>query len=271
MKLVALCAVLLSAAAAVSAVEWVEPAFVESAATAKLRGVSHTVSPHRGMVTYISPARHVQTQGIVLTPPPAVSVVSAQLPRPVPQVLVQPVVVAGGLADAYDALHAVPRFAGYPYDGLYDGVYDGVPTQVERDLEYAHGRMYGSHVHHGAGAGAHVHAGVPLEHVHAHGHEHAHVHGHHHHLPALDAHVDVHATHAPHHHHASYHPVFPAHAHAHLHVQQALALEEPEYTGYNPAPIVAPVEVHLPLPHVPEEPHTVTYTVPRVVRTYGTK
>jgi len=85
---------------------WVEPTYAEdTASTAFLedgtstatrskgmvRGVSHTVGPRKGMVTYISPARHIQTGGIVLNPAPIISMSTVE--RPQPQVIVQQIPV----------------------------------------------------------------------------------------------------------------------------------------------------------------------------------
>jgi len=100
----ALALVAVVAAVGVLAVEddWVDPAyadsdasgesFLEDGTSAKLRGVSHTVSPRKGMVTYISPARHLATSGIVLPPPPTVSVTHVEHAHAFPIAAVAPFV-----------------------------------------------------------------------------------------------------------------------------------------------------------------------------------
>jgi len=82
--------------------DWVEPtyaeidastaSFLEDGTSAKVRGVTHTVHARKGMVTYISPARHLATSGIVLTPPPTVSVTNIEHPAPV--IVERPVYIA---------------------------------------------------------------------------------------------------------------------------------------------------------------------------------
>jgi len=83
----------------VSATEWMEPQYVgedvSEPALIEEGGVPVSVSGRKGMVTYISPARHVQTSGIVYTPPPRLQVNTVVAPRPAPEpiVIAQPLYV----------------------------------------------------------------------------------------------------------------------------------------------------------------------------------
>jgi len=71
--------------ASVAAVQWVEPQYADAAevepALIEEGGVPVTVGGRKGMVTYISPARHVQTSGIVFTPAPHMQIESNVDPR----------------------------------------------------------------------------------------------------------------------------------------------------------------------------------------------
>jgi len=261
-----LCVALAATALAANADGWVEPSYTDAEAVegasfledgtrlgagakGKVRGISHTVSGRHGMVTYISPARHIQTSGIVLTPPPTVSVESVAVPQPV---YLQPVVVP----------HAEYHYA------------------VGHEHAHGHGHAHGHHhlphltdddysVHETYG-----HAnGSPEHHAHGHGHAHAHViphdsrhhswghhHSHGHYVPshshgrvhigsgvhAGDVHVHPYAPlavpaslvntpyHQPHYDHrssVSQGPILVPHG-----PEGAIALEEADYAGYNPGP-----------------------------------
>jgi len=103
----ALCVVVLGAALVSASTSsenegWIEPAYADavtdttslledgtavgSGAKGRIRGIPHTVGGRRGMVTYISPARKVQTSGFVFTPPPVMTVESHEEVEPLPRV-----------------------------------------------------------------------------------------------------------------------------------------------------------------------------------------
>jgi len=195
-------------------------------AKGRIRGISHTVGGHHGMVTYISPARKLQTSGIVLTPPPVVSVVTAT-----PQVFVQPVVYP------HAHYHGVRR-QHLPYLTVDDYGHNG-------DDHFDHALAHDHHHHH-----HHRHQRVHPVYAHHHNHHHfgGHAHGHHvlghtaghsHHFGgnpvAVPASLFTEPYHQPHYNHKSpisQGPILVPHGPA-----GAIALEDPAYTGYNPGPV----------------------------------
>jgi len=77
--------VVCACATLVAATEWMEPQYTDAAevepALIEEGGVPVTVGGRKGMVTYISPARHVQSSGIVFTPAPHMQIESNVDPR----------------------------------------------------------------------------------------------------------------------------------------------------------------------------------------------
>jgi len=279
MKLLVLtcCVALAATALAMTADGWVEPTYADANAEAvegssfledgtrvgagakgKVRGISHTVSGRHGMVTYISPARHIQTSGIVLTPPPSISVQTVAAPQPV---YLQPVVVP----------HAEYHYAvgGHDHHDQHHHNHHHLPHLTDDDysVEEMYGHSNGEHVLHRTGIETHL----PGHHHHAHAHliphdsrHHSwgHHHSHGHYVPshshgrvhigsgvhAGDVHVHPYAPvavpasllntpyHQPHYGHdspVSQGPIFVPHT-----PEGAIALESADYAGYNPGPAI---------------------------------
>lgn len=250
MKVLAVCVLALAAAALVVANEhasWVEPAYadadaaeeqeaaslLESGAKGRLRGISHTVSGHHGMVTYISPARRIQTSGIVLTPPPTVTTQFVSPPAP----LYQPV---------YQPLYAVPAHHHLPHLTADDIRVEHVHAHHHHRHNHIHpealdetdvheaviahdgGRHHVHSVHVPRGVAGRVHIGSGVHAGDVHVHPYAPV--------AVPASLYALPYHQPHYGHDS--PVSQGAILVPHGPEGGLALEEPEYTGYNPGPAV---------------------------------
>jgi len=204
-------------------VSWMEPEYAQAdalvEAASKVRGVVHTVAPKKGMVTYISPARHLAMSGIVLNPSPHVEIVQSTPPQ----------VVVEAVTPVVEAFAPVI-----------------LPPHHHHHAFHLHGHHHGHHEHHLA---PEVH-----EELHHHGHDHhdldwihdprVRLHRHHRFVHPATHHVHVNPPmgipssllnqppHQPHYLHKSHSlsfgtPMVPV---------GTLGVEEPAFTGYNPGP-----------------------------------
>jgi len=173
--------------------EWAEaeyadgPAFIEADAhaaegtdaEAEEEGISHTVHGRHGMVTYISPGRHVHS-GIAYSAPASVEVVnthSGTFGGPIVDTTRTRLVQAGAVIPPAAAVHPVVNaIQGIDHFDYAVPVSKYFRPHIVGEVEHVHGHHHHHH-HHGHGH-AHGHFHGHHHHVHGHHHHHAHVHSH---------------------------------------------------------------------------------------------